>query len=128
MKVPFALTAILLLTAFAGSGCFKTVDGKRKIGVPRKDKIEGRYQRTVDELYTAATKVLQFNGSIIEQDRINNSLIAKVDRTKVYVKVEALEPNVSRVIVQCRSNRTRSNIAMASELEKQIALQLVEFK
>ena len=128
MQVPITLTTILCLAALVGSGCYSTVNGTRKFGLPRKDKIEGRYERSIEELYTAATEVLNFNGTIIDQDRINNSLIAKIDRNTVYVKVEAIDPKVSRIIVQCRSSRTLSNIALASELEKQIALQLVQFK
>lgn len=107
------------------SGCYTTVDGGRKAGVPwMKDTIEGRYERSVEDLYSAALEVLSFNGTLVSENRINNSMVAKVDTTTVYVQVEPVGPTISRVLVQSRTRFGQPDVDLSSEVEKQIALQL----
>ena len=107
------------------SGCYTTVDGGRKAGVPwRKDTIEGRYERSVEDLYSAALEVLSFNGTLVSENRINNSMVAKVDTTTVYLQVEAVGPTIRRVLVQSRTRIGQPHVDLSRELEKQIALQL----
>ena len=116
---------MLCLMGFSLSGCYTTVDGGKKAGVPwMKDTIEGRYERSVEELYDAALEVLSFNGTLVSENRVNNSLIAKVDTNTVYVQVEPVGPSISRILVQSRSRYGRPDVDLASELEKQVALQL----
>ncbi len=125
MKVSLITSILLCLAALGLSGCYSTVDGGRKTGLPwMKDTIEGRYQRPVEELYRAALEVLRFNGTIVSENRVNKSLTAKVDTSTVCVQVEAVGPKVSRILVQSRTKFSRPNIDLSSELEKQIALRL----
>ena len=122
-----SVISILLCLAAAGlsSGCYTTVDGGRKTGLPwMKDTIEGRYQRPVEDLYLASLEVLRFNGTIVNENRVNKALVAKVDNATVYVQIEAVGPKVSRILVQSRTRYGRPNIDLSSELEKQIALRL----
>ena len=121
------LFASLVLGCFAFllAGCYTTVDGNKKAGWPwMKDTIEGRYERSVQDLYDASLEVLSFNGTLVSENRINNSIVSKVDTATVYVQVEAVGPSISRVLVQARTRFSRPDVDLASEIEKQIALQL----
>lgn len=125
MKLASVISILLCLAAAGLSGCYTTVDGGRKTGLPwMKDTIEGRYQRPVEDLYLASLEVLRFNGTIVNENRVNKALVAKVDDTTVYVQIEAVGPKVSRVLVQSRTRLGRPKIDLSSELEKQIALRL----
>ncbi len=123
----FRIIASLALCVFGLvlSGCYTTVDGGKKAGMPwMKDTIEGRYERSVDQLYEASLEVLSFNGTLVSENRINSSIVAKVDTTTVYVQIEAVGPTISRVLVQSRTRFGRPDVDLSSEIEKQIALQL----
>jgi len=117
------LTAGCLLTVL--SGCVGTVDGRSRAGMPfSKDTIEGRYERPASQIFEAAKKVLAYNGTLTAENTINNSLEAKVDTRTVWVAVDDVEPKVTRVRVQARKKGGGGDIALAAEIEKQIALQL----
>jgi len=119
--------ALTLLTALviATPGCYKTMDDRSKFGVPfKKDKIAGQYERTVEQVQTAARKVLQFNGTVTSDDIINRVLSGKIDTRSVYVKLTEVEPNLTGVTVQARKKNGTADIDLAAEIEKQIALQL----
>ena len=125
MKLASVISILLCLAAAGLSGCYTTVDGGRKTGLPwMKDTSEGRYQRPVEDLYLASLEVLRFNGTIVNENRVNKALVAKIDETTVYVQIEAVGPKVSRVLVQSRTRLGRPKIDLSSELEKQIALRL----
>jgi hypothetical protein len=47
-----------------------------------------------------------------------------VDDRTVWVKVDEIEPAISRIQVQARKKLGRSDVDLASELDKQIALRL----
>ena len=119
------LLAVSALAVFA-SGCVATVDGHTRAAVPFvKDKIVSRYQRPVAQIFAAARKVLEDNGRLNSVDTLNNSLIAKVDTRTIWVKVTEVDPTVSEVLVQVRKRNGGTDIDLASEIDKQIALQLV---
>lgn len=125
MKLNFLRTiaAVALLT-FA-SGCFHSADGRTKLGPPVvKDTLESRYERPVDQIFAAAKEVLRFNGTLYSENTINHSLEAKVDTRTVWVIVDEVEPNVSRVRVQARKKSRLPDIDLAAEIDKQIALRL----
>jgi hypothetical protein len=123
------ILALFLLTALAGliTGCVETVDGRSEAGVPFiKDTITGSYERSVPQVLTAAKAVLKFNGQLTAENTINNSLEAKINQAHVWVRVDEIDAAkpVSRVQVQVRNRAGGSNIDLAAEIEKQIALQL----
>ncbi len=89
-----------------------------------KDTIEGRYERSLDQIYEAAIEVLRFNGQVVSDNRVNHSLTARVDTRTIWVRVEEVSPTVTRVLVQARTKYGRPDVDLASEIEKQIALQL----
>ncbi len=121
-------TALVLgLLVVAGTGCYSTLDGRVQGGRPfAKDRIESRYERSVEQIFAAAKAVLSFNGTIQGENTISKLLWAKVDTRTVYVKIDEVEPKVSRVTVQVRTRGGGTDIDLASEIDKQIALKLVQ--
>ena len=120
-----ALLVAGMMAAGILAGCYSTPEGKMKGGVPFvKDHFEGRYQRPVATIFAAARQVLELNGTVTGENRINNSLEAKVDNRTVWVRVDEVEPGVSRVIVAARKKGGGADLDLASEIEKQIALKL----
>src|SRR3569623_129684 len=122
-------TVLLLLSAvlFAGvfTGCYSAPDGRKRAGIPfGKDTFESRYQRTVPQIFTASRQVLELNGTLTGENTINHSLEAKVDNRTVIVRVDEVEPGVSRVLVLARKKGGVADPDMAAEIDKQIALKL----
>ncbi|MCF7763094.1 MAG: hypothetical protein K9N62_05425 [Verrucomicrobia bacterium] len=127
MKHHFLVLLLAGSIALLGSGCFSSPDGRMRPGVPfSNDTIESRYQRSVDEIFTAAKAVLQFNGTLYGENTIKKTLEAKIDTRTVWVAVDEVEPNVSRVRVQARRKGGLADIALSSEIDKQIALRLTQ--
>jgi hypothetical protein len=129
MKTKFL--AALAASALLLTGCVDTVSGTKTAAVPfAKDSIEGRYQRTLDQVYAAAVTVINNNGVVITEfiphDNTNavRSLQGKVNQRDVWVRVEAVEPRVTAVTVQTRTTWGGTDIDLSAELEKEIALQL----
>ena len=125
MKTKFyALMAVCGLAVLI-AGCVNTVDGRKSAGVPFvKDKIEGRYERPAAQVFAAAKEVLAFNGVLIGENTINNSLEAKVNTRTVWVRVDKIDESVTHVTVQARAKGGVADIDLAHEIEKQIALKL----
>lgn len=110
---------------FFSTGCYTTQEGNKKLGVPfSPDKIEGRYERKPAEVFAAAKKVLAYMGTLTGENTIASTLEAKVDNNTVWVKVDEVEPGISRVITQSRGKGGGGKVGLASEVDKQIALQL----
>jgi hypothetical protein len=107
------------------SGCVSTLDGHHKAGVPwTKDTIVSRYERPVDQIFAAAKAVLTFNGTLTGENTITGVAQAKVDTRSVWVQVTQIDPKLSQVTVQARKKGGGADIDLASEIDKQIALQL----
>lgn len=127
-KTLFGLFGAVLL-AVSGAGCITTVDGNTSAGVPfRKDKIVSRYQIPVEQVFVAAKEVLAAEksglGMLESENRVNNSLVARVDTRKVYIRVTEVQPNISEIVVQVRTDAGWSDVDWAAEIDKQIALRL----
>jgi hypothetical protein len=92
-----------------------------------KDSVEGRYERPTAAVFAAAKEVLRFNGALTAENTINLSLEAKISQRTVFVRVEELDPSkpVTRVTVQTRTPGGITDLDLAHEIEKQIALKLV---
>ena len=125
----------LAFTAFLGaviitSGCVGTASGgKTPALVPNRDEVQGRYQRSVDQVYQAAVQVVQTDGVLIKEfiphDTTNTvrSLQAKVNKRNVWIRVGAESPQITQITVQARSG-TSGDVELAHQLEKEIALKL----
>jgi hypothetical protein len=122
---PILLAALAGVALLAGNGCVGTVDGHMKPGVPfSRDKITSRYERSYSQVASAAKTVLTQNGVLIGDDTIKRTVSAKVNKRTVWVKIDELEPNLSQVTVQVRTKAGMADVELASEIDKQIALQL----
>ena len=78
---------------------------------------------TTLELDIAMTR----DGVLVAENRINNSLEAKVNQNHVYVKVneeDAAKP-ITGVVVQVRTKGGVTDINLAHDIEKEIALAMV---
>lgn len=117
----------------AGAGCVSTVDERTAAGVPFiKDRVQGRYERTVDQVASAAKEVIKSNGVLVNESILYNQTNAvktiegKVNQRTVWVRIEAIDPKITAVTVQSRTPGGGSDIDVAHEIEKQIALKLVQ--
>ncbi len=122
--------AVLAGIAIVTAGCISTVSGTKTAAVPfTKDTVQGRYQRSVDQVYQASVQVVQNNGVLITEfiphDTTNTvrSLEAKVDKETIYIRVEAVDPQITQVTIQARTN-VAGDVQEAHELDKEILLKL----
>ena len=123
-KNAFTFLTISALALFA-TGCVRTVDNRREYGNPMvKDKIVRVYERPVLQAWAAAKDVLAANGTIINEDVMQSALSARVDTRTVRVKTESIDPKMTRVTTQVRTKFGNSDLDLAGEIDKQIALRL----
>ena len=131
MKTKFlSLLGCVALIALA-AGCVRTVAGGHRAAVPFvKDKIEGRYERPVDEVFNAAKDVIRANGTLTKESILSSetnmvkAIEGKVNQRSVWVRVEQVDPKVSSVQVQARTKLGGTDIDLTHQLEKEIALKL----
>ncbi len=114
------------------AGCVDTVSGRKAGGVPWiKDRVEGHYERPLIQVFDAAKEVVKFNGALINESILHTetnevrTVEGKVNQRSVWIRVEAVDTKVTGVVVQTRTPGGGSDIDLAHELEKQIALKLV---
>jgi hypothetical protein len=117
-------------------GCVSTVNDRTTPGMPFvKDKIEGRYERPVDECFNAAKDVVRTLGTLTSEEILHSATNAvspvkivtgKVNQRSVWVRIEAVDPTVTAVVVQTRTPGGSPDIDLASEIDKRIALKLVK--
>lgn len=134
MKTRYA--AVLFGLVLLAAGCVGTVSGSKTAGVPFvNDTIRARYERPMDEVFQAAKEVISYNGTLLSEatlhgqtNAVNN--IAKVAQGKVNqhdvrVRVKQEDPRITAVDVQVRTSGGGTDIQLAAEIDKQIALRLV---
>ena len=122
----------LIGESLIGAGCVPTVTGRTSVGVPFiKDSVEGYYERPLDQVYDAAKEVVKFNGALVNESILHTetnmvkTVEGKVNQRSVWIRVEAMDPKVTGVAVQTRTKGGGTDIDLAHEIEKQIALKLV---
>ncbi|MGH7976021.1 MAG: DUF3568 family protein [Limisphaerales bacterium] len=129
IKILMALLGAALVTA----GCVSTVTDTQTVGVPLvRDSVQARYQRSLDDVYRAAVTVVNNNGVVttefIPHDSTNavRSLEGKLNQGKVWVRVEAVDPQtpVTAVTVQARTRHGTADLDAAVFIDREIALQL----
>jgi len=132
MKAKFLLGLAGL--AIVAIGCVGTVNGKKTAAVPFvKDRAEGRYPRPASQVYNAAKAVIMLNGTLLSESTLHEgendvvlALEGKVNQRSVWISVQQLDPKVSSVIVQARTKGGGTDKQLCHDLDKQIALKLVE--
>lgn len=127
MKIFAALGGMGLMVMVAG--CVNTVSDTQASGFYMPDKSVSRYQRQAEDVYNAAIQVINNDGVLLTEyiphDTTNTvrSLEGKVNQEKVWIRVEAVDPQITEVTVQVR-NSVGGDTQEAHELDKEIALQL----
>jgi hypothetical protein len=124
--------AVLAGAAVIATGCVSTVTDTHTFAVSpaARDSVAGRYNRPLDQVYKASVAVIQDNGVMLTEyvphDYTNEvrSLQGRVSNCKVWIRVEQVDAKVSQVDVQARTKMGRSDLDLAHELEKEIALKL----
>ncbi len=125
MRTKFLSIVAISVLGFALTGCFTGVDGRREPGVPLiKDRIVRLYERPVLQVWAAAKDVLNATGTIVNEDVMQSTLSARVDAKTVRVKVEELDKKTTRLTVQCRTKMGGTDLDLAGEIDKQIAIRL----
>jgi len=116
--------------AVIAAGCVGTVSGSKTAALlPNRDQVQGRYQRSVDQVYQAAVQVVQEDGVMVTEyiphDTTNTvrALQGKVNQHNVWIRVAAETPQITQVTVQART-KVGGDVDLAHELEKEIALKL----
>jgi hypothetical protein len=123
--------AVLAGAAIVATGCVQTVSDTSTFAVSfNRDSVAGRYNRSCDEVYQAAYKVIQTDGALVreyiphETTNAVRSVEGRVNNHKVWVRVEEIDPKVSQVDVEARTSGGMTDIDLAHQLEKEIALEL----
>lgn len=123
-KNAFVLIGISTLLVLA-AGCVRTVDNRREYGNPLvKDKVVRVYERPVMQCWAAAKDVLAANGTVINEDVMQSTVSARIDTRTVRVKTESIDPKMTRITTQVRTKTGNSDLDLAGEIDKQIALRL----
>ena len=125
MTIRLLLLCVASSIAAVSVGCISTPQGN-KFGVPGiRDTVTSRYERPIDQVLNSAREVLSRTGTLTGDDVVNNAVSAKIDNRSVWVTVAEVEPLVTEVKVRVRSSRGTGDLAMAAEIDKQIALGLI---
>jgi hypothetical protein len=125
MKSKILMLFAACTLVIAVTGCYSSADGRLKAGVPFvKDSLSSLYERPAAQVWTAAREVLTRNGRLVGDNTVAKTLTAKVDNRTVWVMIEDVDPRLTRVTVQARTSMGGADIALASEIDKQIVLQL----
>ena len=129
MKKGFFL--LLAGSAICLTGCVGTVTEQKAGGVPVfRDRIEGRYERPLAQVFDASKRALIAFGNISSEGSLHTSsnqvrtLEGFVNQSAIYMRVEAVTPKVTSVIVQVRAKWGGTDIQTAHDLEKRVALEL----
>jgi hypothetical protein len=67
---------------------------------------------------------LNATGTIVNEDVMQSTVSAHVDAKTVRVKVEELDKKTTRLTVQCRTKMGGTDLDLAGEIDKQIAIRL----
>ena len=125
------ILAILCGAVLVGLGCVGTVNDRTVAGVPFiKDRVEGRYERPVEPIFKAAKDVVGRLGTLANESTLYSqtntvkTVQGKVNQCSVWVRVESIDPKVTAVIVQTRKPSGTSDLDLAHQIEKEIALEL----
>ena len=129
LKIFCGLVGVL---AMMTAGCVNTVSGGKAAGNPfMRDTVEGSYERPLEEVFTAAKAVLADNGTLSTESVLHGetnqvrTIVGKVNQRSVYMRVKPVDTKVTSVEVQTRTSGGGSDMDLAHDLEKQIALKMV---
>ena len=110
MNKKIFLLSGMIVVAVAAVSCVDTVSERKTVGIPLvRDSVEGRYERSVDQVFQAALDVVKQAGTLINESTLHNqtntvkTIEAKVNQRNVYIRVESVSPTITGVAVQTRT-------------------------
>lgn len=125
MRTNIVLCWLAGVSLVLSAGCVSTIDGRQQAGFPfAPDTVEAPYKRPPQDLWVAAKDVLRYLGTITSEDTLRSVLQANVDTRRVWVKVEQVDANISRLVIQARTKGGNGDQALAGFIDKQIAVRL----
>lgn len=133
-----AMMAVAVAAALAGTGCVNTVSGQKTAGVPfLKDKAPAKYEKPLDQVFAAALDVIKANGVLVSEGTLHEdpgqtntpagpirTIEGRVNQRSVYMRIWQQEPPVTDVLIQTRTSGGGTDIDLAYQLDKQLALRL----
>jgi hypothetical protein len=124
--------SVIAVVALCATGCVSTVNDQKTAGLHLStDKIENSYDRPLSYVYPAAVRAFKELGQVDRESTLLGTtnqvktIEGKVSGADVWVRVEAVNPQVTAVTVQARTTWGGSQVAIASQLSTRIALALV---
>ena len=118
------LAVALFGVALFVSACVSTPTGGSKGGWPiGKDTSTSRYHRTVEQVVAATRFVLTHNGKLLVDNSVDNTFKARINERDVWVKVAKVDAKTTELVIMARTS-VKGDIILATDLDKQIALQL----
>jgi Protein of unknown function (DUF3568) len=125
--------AAIIVVAVGVTGCVSTVNDSKTAGLKLStDKVENRYDRPLPDVYQASIRALKASGYLSRESTLLGTtnqvktLEGTVSDVPVWVRVEAIEPQITEVVVQARTTWGGSQVAIASQLATRIALELAK--
>ena len=125
--------AIIVIAAACVTGCVSTVTEDKTAGVKLSaDRVENRYQFPLNPVFEASKRALESYGQVSRESTLLGStnqvrtLEGKANGRDVWIRVEAVTPQVTEVTVQARSTWSGSDVQTAHEVATRVALQLAK--
>lgn len=119
----------LMLLLTLSNGCTNVPGKGSRFKVPFiKNGFVSRYERSPDQVREAALKVLATQGQLTMNDVVNSQIAARVDNRDVVVYIQSIESGITEVITQIHNKWGGTDLNLAREIDKQIALQLPRYQ
>jgi hypothetical protein len=119
--------------ALIATGCVHTVSDTSAYAISfGRDSVSGRYNRSWDQVYKAALTVVANSGVVVreyvphEYTNTVRQFEGRINESRVFIKVEQIDPKISQVDVEARTKYGRVDIDLVHEVEKDIALELTK--
>ena len=123
--------ALVVGAALCVVGCVSTVtEPNPSSKAAYCDRVESRWDRPVDDVFAAAKRALNSYGNITGESAFAagtnqvRTLSGSVNQNKVWMRMEGVKPSATSVVIQIRRPMGGTDLSLAHELEKGIALQL----
>lgn len=123
---------ILGLTLVCGlTGCVHTVTENQPGQLPAyRDRVEMRYQKPLDVVFESAKRALNSYGNITSEGKVFATTNAvrivegQVNGRSVYMRLEQIDPLVTSAIVQVRTKMGGTDLRVASDIVRRIAVEM----
>jgi hypothetical protein len=125
------LLAAIIGLLIVASGCVRTVTGEKTGGVPFiNDTVQAAYKLPPEAIFAAAKQVIREEGiltnegTIYEPTNTVKVVQGRVNQCAVWVRIAPVDSQVTSVEVEVRTQGGGSRMALAHEIDKEIAVKL----